>query len=50
MTFTDVQAHLAYQDRIRAFHGRLRAFYYAYLFRDLPFTNEDFARAPRFAD
>lgn len=45
---TDLKAQLAYQDRIRAFHGRLREFYYAYLFRDRPFGKEDFARAPRF--
>lgn len=45
---TDVTAQLAYQDRVRAFHDRLRAFYYPYLFRDLPFERDDFERAPRF--
>jgi ABC-2 type transport system permease protein len=45
---TDLQAQLAYHDRIRAFHGRLREFYYGYLFRDLPFGKADFNRAPRF--
>lgn len=50
MAETDLAAQLAYQDRIRAYHGRLRAFYYAYLFRDRPFGRADFARAPRFDD
>jgi hypothetical protein len=47
---TDLHAQLAYQDRIRAFHRRLREFYYGYLFRDLPFGKADFARAPRFEE
>ncbi|MEJ8631470.1 DUF3526 domain-containing protein [Sphingomonas sp. I4] len=45
---TDLAAQLAYQDRIRAFHHRLRDFYYAYIFRDRPFARADFAKAPRF--
>lgn len=45
---TDLAAQLAYQDRIRAFHERLRRFYYPYLFRDVPFGKEDFLKAPRF--
>jgi ABC-2 type transport system permease protein len=47
---TDLQAQLAYQDRIRAFHGRLREFYYGYLFRDRFFGEADFQRAPRFEE
>ena len=47
---TDLTAQLAYQDRIRAFHRRLRSFYYAYLFRDRPFGKADFARTPRWQD
>lgn len=47
---TDLKAQLAYQDRIRAYHRRLRQFYYGYLFRDHPFNKADFARAPRFQD
>ncbi|MFC3581875.1 DUF3526 domain-containing protein [Sphingomonas hylomeconis] len=47
---SDLAAQLAYQDRIRAFHARLRAFYYGYLFRDRPFAKADFDRAPRFKD
>lgn len=45
---TDLTAQLAYQDRIRDFHRRLREFYYAYLFTDRPFGKQDFARAPAF--
>lgn len=45
---TDLRAQLAYQDRVRAFHRRLRVFYYGYLFHDRPFGKADFARAPRF--
>ncbi len=47
---TDLTAQLAYQDRIRAFHQRLREFYYGYLFRDRPFGRADFDRAPRFTE
>lgn len=45
---TDPQAQLAYQDRVRAFHGQLRRFYYPYLFNEQTFGREDFAKAPRF--
>ena len=47
---TDLAGQLAYQDRIRAFHARLRSFYYGYLFHDRPFGQADFRRAPRFDD
>lgn len=46
---TDLEAQLAYQDRIRTFHRNLREFYYGYLFRDRPFGKADFGRAPQFA-
>lgn len=46
---TDLTAQLAYQDRIRDFHRRLREFYYGYLFTDRPFGKEDFNRALVFA-
>lgn len=45
---TDLEAQLAYQDRVRAYHSALRKFYYPYLFRDRPFEAADFAEAPRF--
>lgn len=44
---TDLRAGLAYQDRIRAYHERLRRFYYPYLFNDLPFRERDFAKTPK---
>jgi ABC-2 type transport system permease protein len=44
---TDLEAQLAYQDRIQDFHRRLREFYYQYLFYDRPFGQEDFAAAPK---
>lgn len=48
MAGTDMQAHLAYQDRIRAYHARLRQFYYGYLFEDRRFDEEDYQAAPMF--
>ncbi len=47
---TDLDAQLGYQDRIRAYHRRLRTFFYAYLFRDRPFGEADFAKVPVFRD
>lgn len=44
---TDLSAQLAYQDRIRAFHDRVRRFYYPYVFEEKPFMQADFAAAPR---
>ncbi len=49
MAGTDMQAHLAYQDRIRAYHAKLRQFYYGFLFGDKPFLEEDYRRAPEFS-
>jgi len=37
LAHTDLVAQRAYQDRSRAFHARLRSFYYGYLFHDRPF-------------
>ncbi|MFT3821758.1 MAG: DUF3526 domain-containing protein [Rubrivivax sp.] len=45
---TDLLAQLAYQDAIAAFHARLRAHFYPYLFNDVRFEPQDFARLPRF--
>jgi ABC-2 type transport system permease protein len=45
---TDLQAQLAYQQRITEFHDRLRSFYYPYLFNDVRFGAQDFAAQPRF--
>lgn len=49
MANTDLQAQLAYQDRIAEFHSRLRAFYYPYLFNDLSFGAQDFSAQPSFS-
>ena len=45
---TDQVAQLHYQDSITAFHGRLRNFFYPYLFADRPFTRADFALIPSY--
>lgn len=45
---TDLQSQRAYQDEITAFHDRLRAFFYRYLFNDVAFAAPDFAAQPRF--
>ncbi|MBL8506729.1 MAG: DUF3526 domain-containing protein, partial [Methylobacillus glycogenes] len=45
---TDLLAQLAYQDDIAAFHARLRAFLYPYLFEDRAFGAQDFAAQPAF--
>jgi ABC-2 type transport system permease protein len=44
---TDLKAGLAYQDRIRGFHEKLRRFYYPYIFNETPFREDDFAKAPK---
>jgi ABC-2 type transport system permease protein len=41
-------AQAAYQDRIRAYHARLRTYYYPFLFAAKPFTPADFDAAPEF--
>ena len=48
LAHTDLEAQLAYQDAIADFHGRLRAFYYPYLFDELRFGEAGFAAQPRF--
>lgn len=45
---TDLLAQLAYHDDIAAFHARLRAFLYPYLFEDRAFGAQDFAAQPAF--
>jgi len=45
---TDLAAMIAYEDAVRAFHGRLRAFHYPLLFRDPPYDRRAFARLPRY--
>ncbi len=47
MAGTDVTAQLAYQQRIRTYHRRLREFYYGYLFNSKAFGAADLALVPR---
>ena len=45
---TDVDAQLAYQQRIRDYHRRLRHYFYDYLFADRRFDADDYAAIPRY--
>ena len=45
---TDLSAALAYEARVRAFHARLRAFYYDKLFPAEPFDRSALAELPQF--
>lgn len=45
---TDLDAQLAYQDRIAAFHTQLRKFYYPYIFNEQKFGAAEFATAPAY--
>ena len=46
---TDVQASLAYEAQVRAFHAALRNFYYSKLFLDLPFEPAALQGLPQFS-
>ncbi|WP_296246458.1 DUF3526 domain-containing protein [uncultured Stenotrophomonas sp.] len=48
MAETDMQAHLAYQDRIRDYHAQLRRYFYGFLFTDKEFHQADYDQAPQF--
>ena len=45
---TDTRAMIAYEDRVRAFHARLRAFHYPLFFREPPYDPVVFADLPRY--
>jgi ABC-2 type transport system permease protein len=45
---TDLEAALAYEARVRAFHAELRAFYYPRLFPNAPFERAELDALPRF--
>jgi ABC-2 type transport system permease protein len=47
---TDTAAALEYEDRVRAFHAELRAFYYPPLFEDQPFTDAALSERPNFRE
>jgi ABC-2 type transport system permease protein len=43
---TDLPAHLAFQQSATHYHDALRAFYYPFLFKKVPFTHADYDRVP----
>jgi ABC-2 type transport system permease protein len=45
---TDVNATLAYEAQVRAFHAALRKFYYPKLFRNEAFDPKVFSELPQF--
>ena len=45
---TDAQSMIAYEDRVRDYHGALRAFYYPLMFPGEPFDEEHLNRLPAF--
>jgi ABC-2 type transport system permease protein len=45
---TDLDAHLDYLDRVRAFHGELRHTFYPLFFAEASITPADYAKFPRF--
>ena len=45
---TDLASHLAYQERIAAYHTRLRQFFYPYLFEERAFTQADLGKVPAY--
>jgi ABC-2 type transport system permease protein len=45
---TDSRATIAYEDRVRRFHAKLRAFHYPLLFREPPYDPLAFAKLPRY--
>jgi len=49
MAESDTKAAAEYEDRVRAFHAELRAYYYPGLFRDEPFTDAAIQTRPAFS-
>jgi ABC-2 type transport system permease protein len=45
---TDLRASMDYERRVRAFHARLRDFYYARMFPGLPYNSEALADLPNY--
>jgi ABC-2 type transport system permease protein len=45
---TDLEARLAYLDRVGAFHAQVRRTFYPYVFHERPFGPADFARLPEY--
>lgn len=47
---SDLITQLAYRDRVREFHRRLRHFYYGHPFTNRSFGEADFRAAPKFEE
>lgn len=45
---TDAHAVALYEDKVRAFHAQLRAYYYPLMFPELPFTDDAIAARPNY--
>ena len=45
---TDMRAAVAYENRVRAFHGELRAFFYPMLFQQVPYDPQKLSDLPRY--
>ena len=48
LAHTDTHSMIAYEDSVRAFHTKLRAFHYPQFFRDPPYDPAVFADLPRY--
>ncbi|MGI9252083.1 MAG: DUF3526 domain-containing protein [Pseudohongiellaceae bacterium] len=46
LAHTDLRASLAFEDRIRDYHARIRKAYYPLLFNEVPFEQENLTRLP----
>ena len=46
---TDLEAAMAYETNIRAFHDELRRFYYSKLFPNAPFETKALTAVPEFS-
>ena len=47
---TDTQSSLAYEQRVRDYHGELRQFYYPLLFNKVAFSQEVMTKLPQFTE
>ncbi|MEL7540089.1 MAG: DUF3526 domain-containing protein [Pseudomonadota bacterium] len=47
---TDINANAAYESRVRAFHAKLRDYYYPLMFMDEPFTDDAISKRPAYSN
>lgn len=45
---TDMRSAINYEDRVRAFHAELRAFFYPMLFQQEPYDSDRLTDLPKF--